>query len=139
MRTRAVGPSDDQRQLGDEHRSLLARHVAAFEAYNVSALVALPREDATFTMPPFTFWLRGRDDIEQWWLGPGAEACRGSRVVLARANGGPAAAVYHPVSPKEWKPFALHVLEVRDDRIAGICHFLDTTVFAEFGLPGALG
>ncbi len=136
---RAAGPPDDQHQLGDDEQSLLNRYVTAFEAYDVSALVALLREDATFTMPPFAFWLRGRADIEAWWRGPGADACRGSRTLLTRANGGPAVAVYHRSGPAEWTPFALHLLEVRDGRIVGICHFLDTTVFSEFGLPAALG
>ena len=42
---------------------LLARYVAAFEAYDMDALTALIREDATQSMPPFDLWLRGRDDI----------------------------------------------------------------------------
>ncbi len=126
------------RPMGDEDRSLLERYVAAFEAYDVATLVSLLREDAEFSMPPFTFWLQGIVDIEAWWRGPGAEACRNSRVVFTRANGGPAAAVYHPAVDGAFEPFALHVFEVRDGRIASICHFLDTSIFPSFGLPAAL-
>ncbi len=122
------------RQLVDDDRSLLDRYVSAFEAYDVNTLVSLLQEDATFTMPPYTFWLRGREDIERWWNGPGT-VCRGSRLLLTRANGGPAIAVYHPAGPGRWEPFAIHLLEVREGRIDGICHFLDTRIFADFGLP----
>jgi RNA polymerase sigma-70 factor (ECF subfamily) len=63
--------SSDTRPLDDGDRSLLDRYVAAFEAYDVTALVALLHEDATFAMPPYSFWMRGRVDIERWWNGPG--------------------------------------------------------------------
>ena len=125
------------RPLGEEDKTLLDGYVAAFEAYDVSALVGLLKQDATFTMPPYAFWLRGAQEIERWWDGPG-RVCEGSRILLTRANGGPAVAVYHPAGEGRWEPFALHLLEVRDAKIAGICHFLDTPYFAAFGLPPAL-
>jgi RNA polymerase sigma-70 factor (ECF subfamily) len=129
-----IDPRSGGRALDDGDRSLLDRYVTAFEAYDVTTLVSLLREDAVFSMPPFTFWLRGVEDIERWWTGPG-DVCRGSKMVLTRANGGPAVAAYHPVGPGRWEPFGLHLLEVRDGRIASICHFLDTSDFADFGLP----
>jgi RNA polymerase sigma-70 factor (ECF subfamily) len=129
-----IDPSTSGRALDDGDRSLLDRYVAAFEAYDVAALVSLLAEDATFSMPPYTFWLRGTEEIERWYRGPG-EVCKDSRMVVTRANGGPAVAAYHLDSPGRWKPFALHLLEVRDGRLAGICHFLDTSRFADFDLP----
>ena len=103
----------------------------------MSGLVALLKEDATFTMPPFAFWLQGAADIERWWNGPGT-VCRGSQILVTRANGGPAVAVYHPVGEARWEPFAIHLLEVDEGRIAAIHHFLDTALFARFGLPDAI-
>lgn len=134
---KSASASSPGRPLGDEHRSLLDSYVAAFEAYDVTALVGLLQQDATFTMPPYMFWLRGTEQIERWWNGPGT-VCRGSRVLPTRANGGPAVAVYHPVSDGRWEPFALHLIEVRDGRIAGICQFLDTSLFPGFALPEAI-
>ena len=64
--------------LAEADRSLLARYVEAFEHYDMDALVTLIREDATQSMPPYCLWLRGRDDILTWWLGPGI-GCRGIR------------------------------------------------------------
>jgi RNA polymerase sigma-70 factor (ECF subfamily) len=118
---------------------LLARYVAAFEAYDMDALTSLIHEDATQSMPPYDLWLRGRDDIFTWWLGPGIE-CKGSRVLPARgANGAPAFGQYKPSPDGGYEPWALQVLEVSDGKIAGLTFFLDTErVFPLFGLPPRL-
>ena len=67
---------------GEIDRELLDRYVAAFEAYDMEALTSLIREDATQSMPPYDLWLKGRDDILTWWLGPGI-GCKGSRMIAA--------------------------------------------------------
>ncbi len=117
-------------------RELLERYVAAFEAYDVEALTALIREDATQSMPPFDLWLAGRDDILTWWFGPGI-GCQGSRVVPVRsANGSPAFGQYKPDADGGYEPWALQVLEVKDGRIVELTFFLDTErLFPLFGLP----
>ena len=74
-------------------RALLARYVDAFERYDISQLVALLREDAIQSMPPYAMWLRGATDIGAWMLGPGAQ-CRGSRLLATAANGAPAFGQY---------------------------------------------
>lgn len=131
-------PAAGRRAIDDaSERALFDAYVAAFEAYDVDRLVKLLAEDAVFSMPPYELWLRGATDVEAWWRGPG-QVCRGSRVLPTRANGGPAAAVYHPVGQQRWEPFALHVVDARDGRIAGLTHFMGPAVFAEFGLPREL-
>ncbi|MGI9112094.1 MAG: RNA polymerase subunit sigma-70, partial [Gaiellaceae bacterium] len=117
---------------------LLARYVEAFERYDMDALTTLIQEDATQSMPPYDLWLRGRDDILAWWVGPGA-ACRGSRVIpTVAANGAPAFGQYKP-SESGYEPWALQVLELEGDKIAGFTFFLDTErVFPLFGLPARL-
>jgi RNA polymerase sigma-70 factor (ECF subfamily) len=119
---------------------LLARYVAAFEAYDMEALTALIREDATQSMPPFDLWLRGRDDIFTWWFGPGA-ACEGSKVLpLMGANGQPAFAQYKPSETGEgYDPWALQVLEVKDGRIQNMTFFLEPQrLFELWGAPPRL-
>ena len=116
---------------------LLEDYVAAFEAYDVNRLVALLADDAEFTMPPFELWLRGPEQIDRWWRGPGT-VCRDSRTIVTSANGRPAVAVYHPVGPGKWDPFAIHVLESKGDLISSITHFLGDRHFIEFGLPSHL-
>jgi RNA polymerase sigma-70 factor (ECF subfamily) len=125
--------------LGDEERALLERYVAAFQDYDLDALTALIKEDATQSMPPFDLWLAGRDDMLTWWFGPGI-GCRGSRVVpVGLANGSPAFGQYKPAEGGGYEPWALQVLELSDGGIAEITFFLDTDVlFPLFGLPPRL-
>jgi RNA polymerase sigma-70 factor (ECF subfamily) len=123
--------------LDETDRELLARYVQAFEAYDIDALTSLIREDATQSMPPFDLWLSGRDDIFEWWLGPGI-GCRGSRVIpTVAANGSPAFGQYKPSeSGSGYEPWALQVLELSGGGIAELTFFLDTErVFPLFGLP----
>jgi RNA polymerase sigma-70 factor, ECF subfamily len=118
---------------------LLDRYVEAFHRYDVDALTALLREDAAFSMPPYALWLRGREPVRSWLLGRGA-ACRGSRLVPTAACGSPAFGQYHPHPSRSglW-PWALVVLELSGDQIAGWTSFLDTeTLFPRFGLPAQL-
>ena len=73
--------------MNEADAALLARYVEAFERYDMDALTSLIHEDATQSMPPYDLWLRGRDDMFAWWLGPGSE-CRGSRVLPTERQGG---------------------------------------------------
>ncbi|MBB3082654.1 sigma-70 family RNA polymerase sigma factor [Geodermatophilus sabuli] len=132
----AVGGEVDSQPLEDVERDLLDRYVDAFERYDIDAFVALLHEDATQHMPPFEMWLRGRDDIGTWMLGPGA-GCRDSRILATSANGAPAFAQYRPREGGGHEPWALHVLEVRAGRIAHISSFLDldNDLFRRLGLP----
>jgi RNA polymerase sigma-70 factor (ECF subfamily) len=123
--------------LDPDDAELLARYVQAFERYDMDALTSLIQEDATQSMPPFDLWLKGREDILRWWVGPGA-GCRGSRVIpTVAANGSPAFGQYKPSeSGSGYDPWALQVLEISDGRIVEFTFFLDTErVFPLFGLP----
>ncbi len=117
--------------------ALLARYVDAFERYDMDDLTALIHEDATQSMPPYELWLRGRENILRWWVGPGA-ACRGSRVIpTLAANGAPAFGQYKPSADGDgYEPWALQVLELRDGKVVEFTFFLATaTIFPLFGLP----
>jgi RNA polymerase sigma-70 factor (ECF subfamily) len=125
------------RALSADQARLLARYVAAFEAYDVGALTALLREDATLSMPPYALWLRGPDAIAGWLLGVGA-VCRGSHLAPVAACGGtPAFAHYHPgPDGPGTQAWALLMLELRGDRVASMTSYLDVaTLFPRFGLP----
>jgi RNA polymerase sigma-70 factor (ECF subfamily) len=133
-----VDPSEPA--LDEPDRELLARYVEAFERYDMEALTSLIHEDAMQSMPPFDLWLRGRDDIFAWWVGPGA-GCRGSRVIpTVSANGSPAFGQYKPSDTGEgYEPWALQVLEISDGRIVELTFFLGTeTIFPLFDLPARL-
>ncbi|MBA3402373.1 MAG: sigma-70 family RNA polymerase sigma factor [Actinobacteria bacterium] len=129
--------TDAPLSVDDADAQLLARYVAAFERYDMDALVSLIHEDATQSMPPYDLWLAGRDDILSWWVGPGG-ACRDSRVIpTMSANGAPAFGQYKPSETGEgYEPWALQVLEIENGKIVELTFFLDTkTIFPLFGLP----
>ena len=126
--------------VDEGQRELLARYVEAFERYDMDALTSLIKEDATQSMPPYDLWLRGRQDIFAWWLGPGV-GCRGSRVIAAgTANGSPAFGQYKPsAAGSGYDPWAVQVLEIEDGEIVELTFFLDTDrLFPLFGLPPRL-
>jgi RNA polymerase sigma-70 factor (ECF subfamily) len=143
QRARATLASRDAAGSGEPlsaaQSQLLDRYHDAFLRYDVDALVALLRDDATMSMPPYTLWLRGPATIRTWMLGPGAP-CRGSRLLPVAACGSPAFAQYRPGGPGgSFYAWALIVLELAGDRIAGLNTFLDTAeLFPLFSLPQQL-
>src|SRR5947208_1004344 len=77
----------------------------------------LLHEDAIQSMPPFSLWLRGRDDIFTWWLGPGI-GCKGSKLLpVGDVNGSPAWAQYKPAPDGGYEPWSIMVVEVSGGRI----------------------
>ena len=120
-------------ELSEEQSRLVARYVEAFERYDVTALGKLLHEDATLSMPPYDMWLRGRESISRWMLTFGI-GCKGSKLVPVRACGGmPAFAQYRQGGAQPW---AIIVLDLRDDRIAGVTTYLDVeNLFPRFGVP----
>ncbi|KUJ67835.1 RNA polymerase subunit sigma-70 [Streptomyces albus subsp. albus] len=139
LATRDIADTAQVDAMDEEQRGLLARYVAAFESYDLEALTALLREDATLSMPPYALWMRGHADIRGWLLGAGS-ACRGSRLLPVVANGAPAFGQYRrDPSGGGYRAWALQVIEVSGDRISGINAFLDTErLFSRFGLPREL-
>jgi len=120
-----------------EQQALLANYVDAFERYDVTRLVTLLHDDAVMSMPPFPLWLVGSDQIAAWFLGAGI-GCRGSRIVATTANGLPAYGTYRVDPAGGWAPWSIQVIEVKDDKISALNSFLDTKLFATFGLPAHL-
>jgi RNA polymerase sigma-70 factor (ECF subfamily) len=132
---RKVEPGGGREELDDAERDLLARYVQAFERYDIDRLVTLLHEDASFSMPPYRMWLRGREDVRGWYLGYGI-ACKGSRLLPLQVSGSPAFAQYKPsASGVGLDPWCIQVLEIRDGRVAHLHHFLNTRLFERFGLP----
>jgi RNA polymerase sigma-70 factor (ECF subfamily) len=126
-------PSDVQ----PENAELLAKYVDAFQRYDMEALVALLREDAVQTMPPFEMWLQGATAITEFMVQPGPSGCAGSVLVPVRANGVLAWGQYKPDPERGglW-PWALQVHEVVDGQFSRLTYFLDAErLFPMFGLP----
>jgi RNA polymerase sigma-70 factor (ECF subfamily) len=137
--TLAAADVETPAELDAEARALLERYVAAFEAYDIDRLTALVHEDAVMSMPPYSLWLRGRDDVFTFFYGPGI-GCKGSKLVpTTAANGLPAWGQYKPSADGGYEPWALQVVRVTGDRVGEMTFFLDTTrLFPLFGLPDRL-
>jgi RNA polymerase sigma-70 factor (ECF subfamily) len=121
-------------EIDAEQQALLARYVDAFERYDISSLVSLIHEDANFTMPPFPLWLHDVGEMAKWYVGQGS-GCEGSRLLPVAVNGTAGFGAYKPGPSGKLEPFALQVIEVSGDKLVGLHHFLDTNLFAVFGLP----
>ena len=124
-------------EITAEQQVLLANYVDAFERYDVSRLVTLLHDDVVMSMPPFPLWLVGPDDVAAWFLGKGI-GCKGSRIVATTANGLPAFGTYRVDPAGGWAPWSIQVIEIEGDKIAALNSFLDTSLFATFGLPAHL-
>ena len=126
-------------ELDDETLALLDRYVEAFEAYDIDRLTDLLHEDAIQSMPPYSMWLKGRDDLFAWWFGAGI-GCKGSKLVpVGLVNGMPGWGQFKPDPDGGYEPWALIVPEVSDGRIVELTFFLDTPrLFPLFHLPDHL-
>jgi len=123
--------------LSEGDQALLARYVSAFEAYDIASLVSLLHEEASISMPPFAMWLRGREQLRQWYLGFGA-GCRGSRLLPLIVNGARGFAQYRAAPEGGHQPWSIQVLELSRGRVSHVHHFLDPALFGRFGLPARL-
>jgi RNA polymerase sigma-70 factor (ECF subfamily) len=110
------GPLDDAAK-----RDLVARYTDAFHRHDVAAMVALLQEDAIISMPPFTWWVQGRDAIGAVLAASGS--CVGARLVIDEVNGTLASWQW-----REGEPFALAVYEFGDRLIRSITTFLGPPV-----------
>ena len=127
------------RSLGDKRaREIVNRFVEAFERGDVPAITALLAEDATFTMPPYRTWYRGRDAIADSWLMPGGPPPR-LRYLQTSANGQLAVGAYALDRERDrFVPLALDVLALRGPEIVEVTAFRTPEIFSRFGLPDEL-
>ena len=109
-----------------DRRELLDRFVAAFEAYDVAALVEIFTKDAVWEMPPFTGWYQGAEDIARLIgtrcpaQGPGD-----MKLVPTMANGQYAYGLYMR-DGDTYRPFNLPVLTLTPDGVSHVSCFFDT-------------
>jgi RNA polymerase sigma-70 factor (ECF subfamily) len=128
-----TGQPAEQARPDDRQRALLDRYVRAWEDADLHGLVALLREDAVFSMPPWPHWYRGRDAIGAfftWVRGQHGHEPGIYTFVPTAANRQPAFAVY-----LRGGAHAIQVLTVQDGGIAAVVAFRGPRLFAAFGLP----
>jgi RNA polymerase sigma-70 factor (ECF subfamily) len=117
---------------------LLGRYLKAWESHDVDGFVALLREDATTTMPPWLQWFVGREPVRSFFS-MAWKTCGGLRLVPTAANGQPAFAVYERnATDGSWAAHSIHVLTLEHDTIAALTLFIEPRLFQAFGLPLSL-
>ncbi|WP_283138222.1 sigma-70 family RNA polymerase sigma factor [Rhizohabitans arisaemae] len=139
-RMNLIAPTEDgvTEPTASEQRELLDRYVAAFQAKDVAAIVRLFTTDATWDMPPFTTWFRGRSAIAHA-VGAICPAGPGDlRLLPIRANGQPGFALYLRGPDGVRRAFNLQVLTLTPEGIRHGSNFFDHSLFPVFGLPPEL-
>jgi RNA polymerase sigma-70 factor (ECF subfamily) len=122
------------RSLGDERaRQIVERYIEAWERGDVDAIAAMLADDATFAMPPYPRWWRGREVIASFAADPV------HRYLPTHANGQAANAAYR------WDPErglylaeAIEVLTLAGAQVTEMTAFMAPELFARFGLPHEL-
>ena len=119
-------------------QKLLDRYLQAWEGHDLDGFVALLKEDATFTMPPWLEWYAGSQAIRAFFA-MAWKTCGGLRLVPTAANGQPAFAIYeHTGIDARWTAHSIHVLTLDGDRISALTLFVPPAgpqLFQAFGLP----
>ena len=126
-------PAPDDRQRG-----LLDRYMRAWEGSDLDTFVALLREDAVYSMPPWRDWYRGREAIRAFF-GWAWRSYGGFRLIPTSANLQPAFAVYSRAKTgSEWRAHSIQLLALQDDSVAALTVFKDPKLFDPFVLPAVL-
>ena len=119
-------------------QKLLGRYLRAWEDHDLDGFVALLKEDATLTMPPWRQWYAGRYAIREFFA-LAWNTVGGLRLAPTAANGQPAFAVYARASAdSQWAAHALQVIELDHYSISTLTLFvgpLGPRLFPAFGLP----
>jgi RNA polymerase sigma-70 factor (ECF subfamily) len=130
-----------QAPIADEHqRSLLERYVRAWESADLERFVALLKEDAVYSMPPWREWYKGRGSIGDFF-GAVWPAYRGFRLAPVGANLQPAFALYSLGAEGRWNAHSLQLLSLDKDGIATLTMFMQPLaqgLFPAFQLPTVL-
>jgi RNA polymerase sigma-70 factor (ECF subfamily) len=122
-------------------QKLLDQYLQAWEGHDLDGFVALLKEDATYTMPPWLQWYAGREAIRSFFA-MAWKTCTGLRLVPTAANGQPAFAVYARADADgSLTAHSIHVLALEHDMISTLTLFVPPTgprLFQAFGLPPSL-
>jgi RNA polymerase sigma-70 factor (TIGR02960 family) len=120
-------------------RALVRRFMAAWDAVDIDALVALLTEDAAMTMPPERMRIAPASAIGNFFAAVPQEGRLDEiRLVPTAANRQPALAAYALGADGKHRPYGLMVLQIDGDLISGIFGFPDPWLFEQCGLPSEL-
>ena len=125
----------------DRLRRQLDRYVQAWQTADVDGLVALLRDDSTFSMPPIPSWYRGRENIgglarKTIFAGP---ANGRWRLSPTHANGQPGYGLFKlNEATGDYDAYGIQVVTFDGDQIIDITTFRNPALMSFFGLPSTL-
>ena len=138
-------PQGDAARISAQKAEVVARFVEAWETANFDALVTMLTEDAVMNMPPWLYWLKGRDAVVATMTSTGTwqgEPRPGRyRIVPSAMNGQPAALAYVQNAEGRWTAVCLTVMTLDPDssttspRISAMDVFVLPQHFATWGHP----
>lgn len=122
--------------LNEPAQTLLDRYVQAWETADIPTLLALLKEDATFSMPPIPAWYRGRETIGRLVSTTvfSGEVSGRWRLLPTRANGQPAFGLYQ-LNQGAYSAYGIQVLTFAGAFITDITTFRNPALFPYFNLP----
>jgi RNA polymerase sigma-70 factor (ECF subfamily) len=131
-----------QEQIADEAlQSRLNRYVKAWESADVGGLVALLKDDCTFSMPPIPSWYQGRENIAGLVSKTifSGQASGRWRLAPTHANGQPGFGLYR-LNEKtgNYDGYGIQVVTLDGDLVADITTFRNPALLKYFGLSPSL-
>jgi RNA polymerase sigma-70 factor (ECF subfamily) len=138
-----IASHEDAHRIAAQKAEAIARCVHAWETGNFDSLVAMLTKDAVMNMPPWIYWLDGRDAIVATLLSPGTwegEPRPGRyRMVPTAMNGQPAALAYVEDEDGRHVAVCMTVMDLDSDgRIFDMTVFVLPQHYAAWGHPMSL-
>ena len=131
---RARASLDDRREAPVDAvavDTVAERYIAAWEAGDLDALVALLHEDVTISMPPLPSWFRGREAVKEFFTARLASTVE--RRVIRLDGADPLVFAFYRGSPLAG--YGIHVLQLIDGTISQAHAFIDEKLLPRFGAP----
>lgn len=141
--TIARPPAAPSAALAPRHAEVVERFVRAWESGDFDDFVGLLAADAVMNMPPWEYWLDGKDAVLATMRSPGTwdgEPRPGRyKMVPAPMNGEPAALAYVRAPDGRYHAVCLNALSLdADGRVVELTTFVLPELFAAWGFPAVL-
>jgi RNA polymerase sigma-70 factor (ECF subfamily) len=136
-------PQHHSPALSQRHAEVVERFVQAWESGDFDQFVELIANDAVMSMPPWEYWLEGKDAVVATMRSPGTwdgEPRPGRyRIVSAPMNGEPGGLAYVRGADGRYHSVCLTVMSLDGDgRVAELTTFVLPELFAAWGFPPVL-
>ena len=130
-------------ELAPRHAEVVERFVRAWESGDFDDFVALLASDAVMNMPPWEYWLDGKDAVVATMLSTGTwdgvPRPGRYRIVAAPMNGEPAGLAYVRAPDGRYHAVCLTALSLDErGRVVELTTFVLPELFAAWGFPAVL-